>query len=206
MLGVDLACADLTRIDVVQQDFTREGRTSQDNLSPAKSDFLSGGGKGGRPTQRTPVRGGAYVDPRLPRVTVLARGIASGAAHTQGWRALCRLVSDAHADALARDDRGRPVTSRERIESWSREGDALVVLLGPDSDVGRAVLARRDRQARERLIAWRRSLPGAVVIEVVCHDGPPGTPGCRDQARRMLALDFFSFQCQSQNLFKFSIS
>ncbi|NLW99619.1 MAG: DNA polymerase III subunit alpha [Actinomycetales bacterium] len=188
VLGVDLACADLTRIDVVQQDFTREGRTSQDNLSPAKSDFLSGGGKGGRPTQRTPVRGGAYVDPRLPRVTVLARGIASGAAHTQGWRALCRLVSDAHADALARDDRGRPVTSRERIESWSREGDALVVLLGPDSDVGRAVLARRDRQARERLIAWRRSLPGAVVIEVVCHDGPPGTPGCRDQARRMLAL------------------
>ena len=184
VLGVNLAC-----VDVVQQDFTREGRTSHRNLSLAKSAFLSGGEKGGRPTPRTPVRGGAYVDPRLPRVTVLARGIASGAAHTQGWRALCRLVSEAHADALTREDRGRPLTSRQRIEAWGRgESDALVVLLGPDSDVGRAVLARRDRQAQERLTAWRRSLPGAVVIEVVCHDGPPGTPGCREHARRMLAL------------------
>ena len=139
---------------------------------------------------RAPVRGGAYVDARLPRVTLLARGVASGVPHSAGWRALCRLVSEAHADvdAHAEHRRGRPVTSRERIASWGREADALVVLLGPDSDVGRAVLARRDREARERLARWRRSLPGAVVVEVVCHDGPPGTPGCREHARRMLAL------------------
>ncbi|MFN2321078.1 MAG: DNA polymerase III subunit alpha [Dermatophilaceae bacterium] len=161
------------------------------------------------PPTRTPVRGGAYVDARLPRVTLLARGVASGVPHSAGWRALCRVVSEAH-DALARDEqggawgggaqgqggawgggaqgRGRPVTSRERIASWGRESDALVVLLGADSDVGRAVLARRDREAQERLARWRRSLPGAVVVEVVCHDGPPGTPGCREHARRMLAL------------------
>ena len=158
VLGVDLACA-----------------------------LVAGGGSPATRT-RTPVRGGAYVDARLPRVTVLARGIASGVPHAAGWRALCRVVSEAHAHALDEHRRGDPVTSRDRVAAWGREADALVVLLGPDSDVGRAVLGRRDRQAQEHLARWRRSLPGAVVVEVVCHDGPPGTPGSREHARRMLAL------------------
>jgi error-prone DNA polymerase len=167
VLGVDLACVD-----------------------PAHADLRAGPRPGPIPSarQRTPVRGGAFVDARLPRVTVLARGVVSGVPHAAGWRALCRLVSEAHADALARGDRARPVTTQERIRSWGQEADALVVLLGPDSDVGRAVLARRDREAHDRLARWRRSLPGAVVVEVVCHDGSPGTPGCREHARRMLAL------------------
>ncbi|HHU09963.1 MAG TPA: DNA polymerase III subunit alpha [Intrasporangiaceae bacterium] len=131
---------------------------------------------------RTPVRGGAYVDPRLPRVTILGRGVAAGVPHGTGWRALCRLVSTAH------EDRGNPRITREQIVSWGSAADALVVLLGPDSDVGRAVRHRRDREARELLDQWRAALPGAVVLEIVCHDGPPGTPGCRDHARRMLAL------------------
>jgi error-prone DNA polymerase len=178
VLGVDLACAG------------RDG-------------FGGPGGpaRAGSPVLHTPVRGGAYVDARLPRVTILARGVASGVSHGVGWRALCRLVSEAHAGPPGSGDppnrpvqlhemhrRGHPVTSRTRIESWAREADALVVLLGPDSDVGRAVLARRDREAELRLARWRKSMPGAVVIEVVCHDGPPGTPGCREHARRMLAL------------------
>ena len=169
VLGVDLACIDLAGVDLAGVD------PAHDFREPARR-------------TRTPVRGGAYVDPRLPRVTLLGRGIASGAPHKAGWRALCRIVSEAHAEALARDDRGRPVTSRAGIEQWGRQADALVVLLGPDSDVGRAVLHRRDREAEERLARWRRSLPGAVVVEVVCHDGPPGTPGSREHARRMLAL------------------
>src|SRR6187200_369056 len=38
---------------------------------------------------RTPVRGGASRDPRLPRITFLASGKA-------GWAAVCRLVSATH--------------------------------------------------------------------------------------------------------------
>src|SRR5438128_2495488 len=48
------------------------------------------GGDSSDPARRTPVRGGAVVDPRHPRVTVLALG--SGAAPaSRGWARLCRL-------------------------------------------------------------------------------------------------------------------
>lgn len=45
---------------------------------------------------RTPVRGGAIVDPRRPRVSVLARGQVAGVAPGAGWAALCRLVTQTH--------------------------------------------------------------------------------------------------------------
>ncbi len=65
----------------------------------------------------------------------------------------------------------------------------LVVLLGPDSDVGRAVLAKRRDRARAALERWVALLPrGAVVVEVVCHGGPEHQPGSLGQAARMLAL------------------
>src|SRR3954462_577068 len=52
------------------------GRNAGDNdRAPAKS--------------RTPARGGAYVDHRLPRVTVLAT-------EKQGWASVCRLISATH--------------------------------------------------------------------------------------------------------------
>ena len=47
-------------------------------------------GQRARPAGRTPVRGGAVVDPRLPRVTVLARG-RSRVEQGHGWARLCRL-------------------------------------------------------------------------------------------------------------------
>ncbi|KAB7742438.1 DNA polymerase III subunit alpha [Nostocoides sp. F2B08] len=189
VLGVDLACADSVPADQTRAHPTRADQTHVDQIQADQTHADSPHPwSGPMSRQRTPVRGGSYVDARLPRVTVLGRGVVSGVPHAAGWRALCRVVSEAHADALSRGDRGRPVTSRERIRSWGQEADALVVLLGADSDVGRAVLARRDREAHDRLVRWRRSLPGAVVVEVVCHDGPPGTPGCREHARRMLAL------------------
>ncbi|WP_250574818.1 DNA polymerase III subunit alpha [Nonomuraea sediminis] len=61
--------------------------------------------------------------------------------------------------------------------------DGLVVLLGPRSDVGRAVATRRDEHARALLARWR-SLAPAVVIELVDQYG------YRDAstAVRMLAL------------------
>src|SRR4051794_21359561 len=164
----------------------------------------------GRPV-RTPVRGGALVDPRLPRVTVLARGSNGGLAPGEGWAALCRLVTATHL----RGERGNPVTTASlvaehvrrstlpgdghlpeatrarRTPSVTQVGDSsrLVVLLGPDSDVGRAVLARRRDHARAALERWVALLPrGSVVVEVVCHGGPEHQPGSLGQAGRMLAL------------------
>ncbi|HEV7196861.1 MAG TPA: PHP domain-containing protein, partial [Pedococcus sp.] len=139
------------------------------------SDVSDGRTSGGR--ARTPVRGGPVRDPRHPRVTVLARGRAAGVSPGVGWAALCRLVTDTHL----RGERGEPVSAISVIAarclgaapSEGRPGDhpsPLVVLLGPDSDVGRAVRLRRLDQARVLLAQWRRQLPAdALVIEVVCH-------------------------------------
>ncbi|WP_435193078.1 DNA polymerase III subunit alpha [Nonomuraea sp. bgisy094] len=115
------------------------------------------------------------------RVTVLAR---SG-----GWSRLCRLVTAAHYAGT----RGEPKVTRDLVGEWAagagtpapgpagRPGgrerggafgpdDGLVVLLGPRSDVGRAVAARRDEQARALLDLWRSRVRG-VVIELVDQYG-----------------------------------
>jgi error-prone DNA polymerase len=128
------------------------------------------------PRRKTPARGGAFVDARLPRVTVLARDMA-------GWAAVCRLVSATHLAG----ERGEPVTTLELVAAHAR---GLVALLGPDSEVGRAVAARRPDLARAHLDRWRRALveggaePHDVVIEVVCHRGP----GDAARAARLLTF------------------
>ncbi|WP_211370329.1 DNA polymerase III subunit alpha [Nonomuraea turkmeniaca] len=101
------------------------------------------------------------------RITVLARG--------RGWSRLCRLVTAAHYAG----ERGKPEVTRELVGEWAGEPggdhgfgaeDGLVVLLGPRSDVGRAVAERRDEQARTLLGLWRDAVPG-VVIELVDQYG-----------------------------------
>jgi len=136
-----------------------------------------------------PVRGGADVDPRYPRVTVLARGQGAGVAPGVGWGRLCRLVTQTHL----RGERGAPVSSPELIAEHAvdpRTGAlALVVLLGPASDVGQALLARRPDRARMLLGHWVDLMPrGGVVIEVVCHGGPEGSPASLGHAARLLGL------------------
>ncbi len=149
---------------------------------------------------RTPVRGGAVVDPRLPRVTVLARGAHAGLDRGAGWGRLCRLVTRTHLGG----ERSSPVSTPELIAELAtapgqpvgpRSGPSdgspspLLVLLGPDSDVGRAVLLRRRAQAYEALARWRALLPrDALAIEVVCHGGPEGTPASLGHAARLYAL------------------
>ncbi len=157
----------------------------------------------GPPTRRTrtPARGGAVVDARRPRVVVLARGRGAGVAHGRGWAALARLVTDTHLGGL----RGTPVTTPELVARWCRgedpptgadpqraclgEPSPLLVLLGPDSDVGRALLGRRRDLARARLAAWRALLPSdALAVEVVDHGGPEGTAGSCAHAALLLGL------------------
>src|SRR3954465_12024147 len=93
----------------------------------------------GRPPKKskTPARGGAFTDHRLPRVTVLAKD-------KRGWASVCRLGSATHLAGGG----GEPISSPDLAAAHI---DGLVVLLGPDSDVGRAVGARRPDLARTGL-------------------------------------------------------
>ncbi|MFF1403488.1 DNA polymerase III subunit alpha [Streptomyces sp. NPDC058294] len=110
-----------------------------------------------RDRRRTPVRGGAFVDESAPRVTFLARDGA------RGWAGLCRLVTQAHAGG------GAPLLP------WSaHQEDGLVVLLGPGSDVGRALAAGRPDRAAALLAPWREIYGDALRLEAVWH-GRTGT-------------------------------
>ena len=110
--------------------------------------------------RRVPVRGGASVDPRHPRVTLLAQ-------NARGWTALCRLVSATHL----RGERGRPVTTLDLLAEHTA-GGGLFVLLGPRSELGRALALRRPDLAREVLRRWRAAVPAEdLLAEVVCHRG-----------------------------------
>ncbi|HET6910946.1 MAG TPA: DNA polymerase III subunit alpha [Mycobacteriales bacterium] len=129
---------------------------------------------------KTPARGGAYVDHRLPRVTLLARD-------GRGWAALCRLISATHLAG----ERGTPITTVELIaEHADRYDGSIVVLLGPDSALGRLVSRRRPDLARVELDRWRHALspagvePHDLVLEIVDHRGP----GDVARAARMLAF------------------
>ncbi|NYD41459.1 DNA polymerase III subunit alpha [Nocardioides panaciterrulae] len=132
----------------------------------------------GRP--RTPVRGGAFRDPRLPRVTLLAAGRA-------GWAALCRLVSATHLAG----ERGAPVLDPglPEVAELLGSGD-LLVLLGPASELGTAAARRRDDLARAALAPWRALVPAEdLLVELVSHrrgaTGGGWGPGSAPHAARM---------------------
>ncbi|MEX5295719.1 DNA polymerase III subunit alpha [Kocuria sp. CPCC 205268] len=115
------------------------------------------------------------------RIVVLAAGGTAGA----GYAALCRLVSTAHAG------KGPPGVTAAEIAASAvppRHGEpALTVLLGPASDVGQELAARRYRTGRAALARWRTLLPApALAVEVVSHLATPGTACSTSHAARML--------------------
>ncbi|GCB50624.1 DNA polymerase III subunit alpha [Streptomyces sp. NL15-2K] len=124
-----------------------------------------------RERRRTPVRGGAFIDESTPRVTFLARDGA------RGWADLCRIVTAAHAGE------GTPLLP------WAdNRGDGLTVLLGPDSDVGRALAAGRPDRAAKLLVPWREAYGDALRLETVWH-GRKGTgPGSLRLAARTVGF------------------
>ena len=143
------------------------------------------GTRGSRSARRKP-RGRpvdpAPVPPRLanetaPRVTLLALGEGGGPGESPapGWASLCRLVSAAHQSG----ERGVPAVTPDLVADHA---DGLVVLLGPASDVGRAIAVRRPDRAAAALARWRER--AETVIEIVDHHGPGDT----GNARRMLRL------------------
>ena len=132
---------------------------------------------GGLPPPIPPDPGHGGLPPPMPagRVTLLAKG-------RQGWASLCRLVSAAHAAAEAGTGViGKARAADETRAVWtvreSREGGlaravraadddvpavtheliaehaaGLVLLLGPASDVGQAVAARRRDLDRKSVV------------------------------------------------------
>src|SRR4051794_13835343 len=126
---------------------------------------------------RTPLRGGASRDQRLPRVMFLASG-------RSGWAAVCRLASAAPAAG----GRGTPVWPPELVAEHVAGGDVRV-LLGPTSELGRAATLRRDDLGREVLEQWLDLVgPGQLVVEVVSHRLPGSGPGSSPHAARMTGL------------------
>ncbi|MEU4469145.1 DNA polymerase III subunit alpha [Streptomyces sp. NPDC024017] len=121
--------------------------------------------------RRTPVRGGAFVDESAPRVVFLARDGA------RGWGELCRLVSAAH------EGEGAPLLPWE-----SNHAEGLTVLLGPASDVGRALAAGRPDRAARLLVPWRDVYGDDLRLEAVWH-GRNGTgPGSLRLAARTVGF------------------
>src|SRR4051812_81654 len=154
--------------------------TVDSTVPPALAPVLGGGHSAERtrarrpdapagPGRRVPARGGASVDPRLPRVTFLARDGA-------GWRPLCRLTSP----TPLRSTRGGPVSS---LPMAAEHATGLIALLGPDSAVGRALVTGRADLAVAHLDTWRAAFgPGRLVLELVHHRGQ----GDRQRAQAML--------------------
>ncbi|WP_327157664.1 DNA polymerase III subunit alpha [Streptomyces tubercidicus] len=124
--------------------------------------------------RRTPVRGGAFLDESAARAVFLAR---DGAA---GWAALCRLVSAAHAGQGE-----QPVLPWSALEAAT---DGLTVLLGPDSEVGRALAAGRPDRAAKLIAPWRELYGEALRLEVVDHGRPGSGPGSPRLAARTLGF------------------
>ncbi|MCC5474984.1 DNA polymerase III subunit alpha [Streptomyces barringtoniae] len=123
-----------------------------------------------RGRRRVPVRGGAFVDESAPRVTYLAR-------NARGWADLCRIITAAHRSGDA------------PLLPWpDNHGDGLTVLLGPGSDVGRALVAGRPDRAARLLGAWREVYGDALRLEAVWH-GRAGTgPGSLRLAARTVGF------------------
>lgn len=142
---------------------------------------------GARLGSRRPRRGAAGV---AGRVVVLAQGHNRGA----GWKALCRLVSDAHAHTSGKANSPVPVgVLRSELAARCVDPETgrpvLTVLIGPDSDVGRAMSGRRFLRPRTLFREWLEAMPaGVLAVELVTHLSAPGQPLSTAHAVRMLRL------------------
>ncbi|MBT2387662.1 DNA polymerase III subunit alpha, partial [Streptomyces sp. ISL-11] len=101
----------------------------------------------------------------------------------------CGLVSAAHADLPAGGPAARPELAREDLAGAAAGlRSPLTVLLGPDSEPGRALAAGRPDRAARLLTPWREMFGAGLCLEVVCH-GRTGTgPGSLRHAARTLGL------------------
>jgi error-prone DNA polymerase len=117
----------------------------------------------------------------LARVVVLAHGQNKGL----GWATLCAVVTEAHAGGKKKQFG----IKRTKLAAFASSG-VVAVLLGPDSDVGKATLGRSKTAAVKALAKWLElfSKPGVLGLEIVSLLTEPGKMFSSVQARRMLEL------------------
>ncbi|MFJ4964989.1 DNA polymerase III subunit alpha [Streptomyces sp. NPDC088729] len=141
--------------------------------------FAGGAQEGPRPRRpRTPARGGAFVDESAPRAAFLARDGA------RGWAELCRLVTAAHArEPGAPGPPGPPLVGRAALPA-----EGLTVLLGPASEVGRALAAGRPDRAAALLAPWRQAYGDDLRLEAVDHGRAGAGPGSLRLAARTVGF------------------
>lgn len=141
---------------------------------PGGSTASSAGGGPGEASyrRRTPVKGGAFLDESAARAVFLARDGAVG------WAELCRMVTAAHATA-----------AEVPLVPWDAlRGEGVFVLLGPGSEVGRALAAGRPDRAARLLAPWREVYGDSLRLEAV-HHGRTGTgPGSLRLAARTVGF------------------
>jgi error-prone DNA polymerase len=122
----------------------------------------------------------------LGRCVILAHGNNQGA----GWKTLCQIVSFAHEKQKLNGAHKKAVGIGRRMLSELLANSNCTLLLGPDSDVGRQVVAGNRAEAELMLENWHGLFqqPGSFGIEIVSHLTKPGTAFSTLQARRMLEL------------------
>ncbi len=145
------------------------------------------------PSRRTPAHGGGEVDPRHPRVLLLVRGRTGwaslcrlvsaahlglrpdlptdlgGLASTGGPGGLGGLRGGVDLDPRSQVPevrRGSPVAT---VDIVAEHAEGLVLVLGPESEVGRALARRRPDLAEAALAPWREVFGRRLAIEVVSH-------------------------------------
>ena len=116
----------------------------------------------------------------------------------QGWAAMCRLVSVAHDCTTPMEASGGDgVTERRRDPAVTLDevadaagAGSLGVVLGPHSDVGRALARRRPDLAVRALDTWRDAVGDQLVLQAVSHraGGDRTAVGSTRHAAAMLGL------------------
>jgi error-prone DNA polymerase len=127
----------------------------------------------------------------LGRCVILAHGNNQGA----GWATLCKIVSVAHerrksASSNSSSGSKKDIGIGRRMLSELMANGNCTLLIGPDSDVGRQVVAGNRTMASALLENWHGlfKYPGSFGIEIVSHLTQPGTVFSSLQARRMVEL------------------
>lgn len=139
---------------------------------------------------------GAEAKAGAGRIVVLAHGRTHGA----GWAALCRVTTTAHrantsptrgASPSAATAALTPHALATALAPAAGNEHATTVLLGPGTDLGRALATGRLRDVIDAWEAWTRLLPAsALAVEVVCHltrDGHPASVGAAARVLRAAA-------------------